>query len=231
MNDINYINSILTAVDEINLLSKKKKNTNVSSSQNFIPKLNKNSKIPTDINNIISEAEEYKKKPSIEHATNDLTEDNNLHKEISNLNFKIEDLGKELKKLKLVYEDKTTLDSKAVNSINILEVTIDNLNKKITKFKKTEDQLNSQILGIMQNNSIITQKNKNLEYLYNSTKITKNDKDTRIFLISIYNKVKKYKKIFLHLRNILLNAERDLNFYKKNYERLDIQNDTLKKNR
>ena len=231
MNDINYINSILTAVDEINLLSKKKKNTNVSSSQNFIPKLNKNSKIPTDINNIISEAEEYRKKPSNEHATNDLTEDNNLHKEISNLNFKIEDLGKELKKLKLVYEDKTTLDSKAVNSTNILEATIDNLNKKITKFKKTEDQLKSQILGIMQDNNIITQKNKNLENLYNSTKITKNDKDTRIILISIYNKVKKYKKIFLHLRNILLNAERDLNFYKENYERLDIQNDTLKKNR
>jgi len=61
MHDIDNINSILNAVNEINLKSKKKI-LNPLHEKNFIPKLNQDLKISSDINMLILEAEEYKKK-------------------------------------------------------------------------------------------------------------------------------------------------------------------------
>ena len=61
MNDIHDINSILNAVNEINL-KKKNKNINSSVTQNFIPKVNQNLEISPNLNQLILEAEEYKKK-------------------------------------------------------------------------------------------------------------------------------------------------------------------------
>jgi hypothetical protein len=232
MHEINYINSILTAVDEINSRQKKRGMANVSSSQNFIPKLNKNLAIPTDVNNIISEAEEYKKKPLFDHAVSDLVKNKNTLKVISNLNLKIEDLEKKLKnfqfkKLKTTNIDKVALNSEAVHSTNTLELTIINLNKKIENFKKIEDELRSQIIKISQDILLITGKNKKLEDLYNSVKTTKDEKDTKIILRSIYNKVEKHRKIFINLNNNLFKTKRDLIFYKENYERLIIENDKI----
>ena len=60
MKEIDNISSILDAVNEINLKPKKK--FNILSQKNFIPKLNQNLLIPLDVDNIIKEAEEYKKK-------------------------------------------------------------------------------------------------------------------------------------------------------------------------
>ena len=232
MHEINYINSILTAVDEINSRQKKRGMANVSSSQNFIPKLNKNLAIPTDVNNIISEAEEYKKKPLFDHAVSDLVKNKNTLKVISNLNLKIEDLEKKLKnfqfkKLKTTNIDKVALNSEAVHSTNTLELTIIKLNKKIENFKKIEDELRSQIIKISQDILLITGKNKKLEDLYNSVKTTKDEKDTKIILRSIYNKVEKHRKIFINLNNNLFKTKRDLIFYKENYERLIIENDKI----
>ena len=232
MHEINYINSILTAVDEINSRKKKRGGANVSSSQNFIPNLNKNLAIPTDVNNIISEAEEYKKKPLFDHTVSDLVKNKNTLKVISNLNLKIEDLEKKLKnsqfkKLKPTNMDKVTLNSEAVHSTNTLELTIINLNKKIENFKKIEDELRSQIIDISHDIGMIKVKNKQLEGFYNSVKTTKDEKDTKIILRSIYNKVEKHRKIFINLNNNLFKTKRDLIFYKENYERLIIENDKI----
>ena len=61
MHNIDNINSILSAVNEINLKSKKK-STIVEVKQNSIPKLNHNLKISSDVDKLIQEAEEFKKK-------------------------------------------------------------------------------------------------------------------------------------------------------------------------
>ena len=60
MNDKDNIISILSAIDEINNKPKKKSNEK-SSTQNSIPKLNQDLIIPSDVDRIIREAEEYKK--------------------------------------------------------------------------------------------------------------------------------------------------------------------------
>ena len=53
------IDSILNAVNEINIKSKK---INVTAVQNSIPKLNQDLKIPLDLDILIQEAEKQKKK-------------------------------------------------------------------------------------------------------------------------------------------------------------------------
>ena len=60
MNDNDDIISILSAIDEINNKPKRKSNEK-SSTQNSIPKLNQDLIIPSDVDRIIREAEEYKK--------------------------------------------------------------------------------------------------------------------------------------------------------------------------
>jgi len=60
MNEKNNINSILNAVNEINLRPKKK-TSSILAQQNSLPKLNQDLIIPLDVDKIILEAEEYKK--------------------------------------------------------------------------------------------------------------------------------------------------------------------------
>ena len=59
MHDKYNIDSILNAINEINIKSKK---TNVTVVQNSIPKLNQDLKIPLDLDRLIQEAEKHKKK-------------------------------------------------------------------------------------------------------------------------------------------------------------------------
>ena len=60
MHNIDEINSILNAVNEINLKSKIK-DINFRAEKNSIPKLNQDLKVSPDVDKIIKEAEEYKK--------------------------------------------------------------------------------------------------------------------------------------------------------------------------
>ena len=55
------IASILNAINEINLKPKKKNATVTTSAQRFIPKLNPDLIIPSDVDRLIREAEEFKK--------------------------------------------------------------------------------------------------------------------------------------------------------------------------
>ena len=58
------ISSILDAIDQINL-KKKKRITKPSPTQLSIPKFNQDLTIPPDVDKLINEAEEYKKKTII----------------------------------------------------------------------------------------------------------------------------------------------------------------------
>ena len=62
MKDINDIASILSAVDEINLKTSRKNPTPKASTHNYIPKPNQNLSLPADVDKLIVEAEDYKKK-------------------------------------------------------------------------------------------------------------------------------------------------------------------------
>ncbi|MBA1338029.1 MAG: hypothetical protein FD549_000377 [Pelagibacterales bacterium] len=62
MYDKYNINSILNAINEINIKPKKKK---ITIEKRIIPKLNQDLKIPPDIDRLIQEAEKYKKKSAL----------------------------------------------------------------------------------------------------------------------------------------------------------------------
>ena len=103
MLNIDSINSILAAVDEINL--KKKKSTN---SKNFIPTLNKELKILPNIDILIQEAEEYQKKLLTKPLKDNLIQNENYKSAKKNDNKTFENTQKiiisnlhlEIKKLK-----------------------------------------------------------------------------------------------------------------------------------
>jgi len=65
MHDKYNIDSILNAINEINIKSKK---TNVTVVQNSIPKLNQDLKIPLDLDRLIQEAEKHKKKTAFKFS-------------------------------------------------------------------------------------------------------------------------------------------------------------------
>ena len=127
------INSILNAVNAINLRPKKKK-TKVPFVQNFKPKLNEDLKISPDIDKLILEAEEYKKKSSvnISHVDLNLNKKNDL--ESKNLNNTL----KEVKAL--VIEDLYSKSKKKIKK-NTLKIIV-NLRLKI---KDLENQLENSL--------------------------------------------------------------------------------------
>ena len=76
MHNIDDINSILNAVNAINLKSKKKR-INADPVQNFIPKLNQDLKISPDLDRLILEAEQYINKSTPKLPQIDLVQNKN----------------------------------------------------------------------------------------------------------------------------------------------------------
>ena len=64
MHEIDDIDSILKAFNEIGL-KPKKKDSSSRASQNLIPKLNRDLLVPVDVDKIIREAEEYKNQSTL----------------------------------------------------------------------------------------------------------------------------------------------------------------------
>jgi|TARA_B110000285_G_C15054790_1_gene578952 hypothetical protein len=138
MHNIDNINSILSAVNEINLKSKKK-STIVEVKQNSIPKLNHNLKISSDVDKLIQEAEEFKKNHLLKSQEVDLVQKNNykLKAQSDNKIFEniqaqiIEDLYSKFKKkvkkntLKIIFE---------------LHLKIKDLEKKLESFQFKKNQ-------------------------------------------------------------------------------------------
>ena len=76
MHNIDDINSILNAVNAINLKSKKRR-INPDPVQNFIPKLNQDLKISPDLDRLILEAEQYINKSTPKLPQIDLVQNKN----------------------------------------------------------------------------------------------------------------------------------------------------------
>ena len=249
MPDIDNISSILNAVNEINIKPKKIKST--TAIQNSIPGLNKGLKISPDINRLILEAEEYKKKStskftqvSSTQSKSKVIKSKNNNQIILNLRLKIKDLEKKLENFRTRKEQ--VINTKKTSSKNVpfadftnkyilkeevinpstTQDSIDVLKKKKIKFKNTEMALRSQIIDLDQDKTILLNKVKKFDELKNY----KNDEnETKEKLKSIYKQVEKQKKIFIDLKNYSTKVELDSNFFKDHYEKLIVENNENKK--
>lgn len=132
MNETNNINSILNAINEINLRPKKKTSSFLAQ-QNSLPKLNQDLIIPLDVDKIILEAEEYKKSTLQKDLQVDLIKNKNDTIKIEN-------------RIKIFEETKTeiidTLYTKFTKKIkkNTLKVIFD-LHLKIKDLEKKLENL------------------------------------------------------------------------------------------
>ena len=254
MQNVDSINSILAAVDEINLKTKKRAN-----SKDSIPTLNKELKILPNVDTLIQEAEEYQKKLLSKPRKDNLIQNkdykstiknynknvedtqkiiiSNLHLKIKKLENKIENLQidkkqfsyiKELTNKKKNITSSTTniLKNDVVTTLKIQDTSIDILKEKIKKFKQIEETLRVQIVDLEQDKTILLNKVKKYDVLQNYKNQIDNTKEN---LKSIYKQVEKQKKIFVYLKNYLKKTERDSLFFKENYEKLVIANSGIKK--
>ena len=254
MQNVDSINSILAAVDEINLKTKKRAN-----SKDSIPTLNKELKILPNVDTLIQEAEEYQKKLLSKPRKDNLIQNKNYKSTIKNYNKNFEDAQKiiisnlhlKIKKLENKIEnlqiDKkqfsyikqltnkkkninsgttNVLKSDVVTTLKIQDTSIDILKEKIKKFKQIEETLRVQIVDLEQDKTILLNKVKKFDVLQNYKNQIDNTKEN---LKSIYKQVEKQKKIFVYLKNYLKKTERDSLFFKENYEKLVIANSGIKK--
>ena len=204
------INTILDAVDEINSISKKNKK-NISSTKNSIPKLNKNLIIPPDVDRLILEAEEYKKKIPLSFTNDDVI----------------------TKKIPVSSDENIlVLKNEFLESTNLEKASIISKNNDIIKLKKTEEKLRSKIVDLEQEKILLSRKYEvNEQSEEHKTPEEYNDYINKIqkTLNFIYEQVSKQKKFFLDLKKHSIKVERDSSVFKENYERLIIENNDIKK--
>jgi len=197
------IASILNAINEINLKPKKKNATVTTSAQRFIPKLNPDLIIPSDVDRLIREAEEFKKS-SI--STLKITPSQNQKIEFSD-------------------KDALILTEESFDDYEDKDQIITELNNKVKNLEEKEKKFRLQITNLQKDKILLSRidtqnfKNEDSQDLINNTKET---------LKSIYKQVEIQKKLFLELKNYSIKIERDSNVYKENYERLIIENNDLK---
>jgi len=219
MSKIDDINSILNAVNEI-YLKPKKKISKILTKQNFIPKLNQDLIIPLDVDKIISEAEEYKKKLLFKSSQvdliqnkNDLTKTKNNNKIfeetqskiIFNLRLKIKDLEKQLKnykieKIKFLEKDKLILKNKVSEPLKTQDPSINQLEEILSKNKKsTTDEVVSylkiQDTSITFLNKKINQFKSTEEKLLSQIINLEQDKTILLKKVEKFNDSKDYKNI------------------------------------
>ena len=232
MNEIHNINSILIAVDEINL-GKKKNTNNNSVTQYLVPTLNQDSIIPPDIDMLIQEAEKYKKKTSSNILIKPLIlDDEYLINEENNKTLIREEGNKRLinkessenfendKELLLnVDNDRYLNDETQKNLSNVKIKTLKIQNLIIKDFEKNEEKLRFKIADLEQEISVLKQK---------KTESNKTVPDNNH--IEIKNNFDKQIKDLNIIHN--LSIEKKVNesfFYKENYERLVIDNHNINK--
>ena len=227
MSKIDDINSILNAVNEI-YLKPKKKISKILTKQNFIPKLNQDLIIPLDVDKIISEAEEYKKKLLFKSSQvdliqnkNDLTKTKNNNKIfeetqskiIFNLRLKIKDLEKQLKnykieKIKFLEKDKLILKNKVSEPLKTQDPSINQLEEILSKNKKsTTDEVVSylkiQDTSITFLNKKINQFKSTEEKLLSQIINLEQDKTILLKKVEKFNDSKDYKNIIRHTKKNL----------------------------
>jgi hypothetical protein len=203
MNNKNDIISILDAVNKINSSTKKKTLTSIST-QNSIPKLNQSLPLPSDVDKLIREAEDYKK---ISNNSSELYTDKNQSTEIENDNAFI--LTEEI------------FDTSVAEKEKIIK-----LKSKINDLEKIGKQLRLEILNLKKNKVLPTKTRINtLELEDGNIQLI----DTKETLKTIHKQVENQKQIFSDLKTHSIKVERDADVYRENYERLIIENSDLKK--
>ena len=157
---------------------------------------------------------------------------------------------------KTVNKNKNYLKNEIVTSLTLQDQTISFLNEKIRNFKKTEESLRFQIIDLEQDKNLLSKKDKKIdESNYQNENInnmkeklqpiyTQVEKQKKRFLAlkeyslklinfgnelneekkELKNEIKKVKDEFLTYKT---SVNRDLLFYKENYENLIIKNKDL----
>ena len=200
MHEIDDIDSILKAFNEIGL-KPKKKDSSSRASQNLIPKLNRDLLVPVDVDKIIREAEEYKNQsplkltsPNLIHDKNNNTKPKSLDKSYEEIQLQIVDdlylkLSKKFKKNTL----KTIFD---------LHLKIKNLEKNLS-IKKNQPNIQKQIT----NKNISSFNFKNKDILSNEIVTSLQIQDSSIAIQN--KKIIDYKKTEERLRFQIINLEQD----------------------
>jgi len=201
MQDKDNIDSILNAINEINLKSKKKITTTIE--KRHIPNINQDLIVPPDVDKLIREAEKYKKLSTSSNKS--------LPAQSPKIELKNEDA--------LILTEEVTDESEHTNKI------IAELNNKVQNLEETEIKLRAQIESLQKNKVSLSKIISNAPNTESSYNLISN---TKAILKSIYGQVEVQKKLFVELKNHSIKIERDSNVYRENYERLIIENNELK---
>lgn len=247
------INSILNAINEINL-KPKKKTSKIPSKQNFIPKLNQDLIIPLDVDKIIREAEEYKKKLLFKTSRVDLFQNKNdliktknqnkifeeaQGKIIFNLHSKIKDLEKQLEnyqieKTKFLEKDKLILKDEVFESLKTQDPSINSLKKILSDNKKS---ITDEVVTFLKiQDTTITLLNKKIKQFKNTeerlrSQIIDLEQDKTILLKKVekFSESKDYKNIISDTKENLKTIYRQVEKQKKIF--LDLKNYSIKNER
>ena len=253
MHKIDDINSILHAVNDINL-KPKKKTSNISAPQNSTPKLIQDLIVPPEVDKIIREAEEYKNKKVLKSYQPDITENKNdkiktkdrnktfevtQDQIIDDLHLKIKDLEKKLKnfqakKEQTLNKNKLILKDEFVESLEIPDPSIIKLNKVLSKNKNflkdevvTSLQIQDLTIDIL-NEKI--KKFKNTEDISRSQIIDlEQDKTLLLKKAEKFDESKDYKNIISDTKETLKTIYRQVAKQKKIF--LDLKNYSIKTKR
>ena len=226
------IDSILNAVNEINIKSKK---INVTAVQNSIPKLNQDLKIPLDLDILIQEAEKQKKKTTFKFSQAERQKNDSTKVKLKNHNKTFEET--QAKIIDELYSKFTKKVKK--NTLKIifnLHLKIKNLEKQLENFKTKSYQplnINKSILKdadvefkkkldrpIIDLNKTLS-KNKNFlkDEIVKSLEI----QDSTINILN--EKIKNYKNVEEKLRFQIIDLEQDKFLLLKKAEKFKKSND------
>ena len=226
------IDSILNAVNEINIKSKK---INVTAVQNSIPKLNQDLKIPLDLDILIQEAEKQKKKTTFKFSQAERQKNDSTKVKLKNHNKTFEET--QAKIIDELYSKFTKKVKK--NTLKIifnLHLKIKNLEKQLENFKTKSYQplnINKSILKdadvefkkkldrpIIDLNKTLS-KNKNFlkDEIVKSLEI----QDSTINILN--EKIKNYKNVEAKLRFQIIDLEQDKFLLLKKAEKFKKSND------
>ena len=226
------IDSILNAVNEINIKSKK---INVTAVQNSIPKLNQDLKIPLDLDILIQEAEKQKKKTTFKFSQAEPQKNDSTIVKLKNHNKTFEET--QAKIIDELYSKFTKKVKK--NTLKIifnLHLKIKNLEKQLENFKTKSYQplnINKSILKdadvefkkkldrpIIDLNKTLS-KNKNFlkDEIVKSLEI----QDSKINILN--EKIKNYKNVEEKLRFQIIDLEQDKFLLLKKAEKFKKSND------
>ena len=233
MDKIDNITSILEAVNEINLKSKKK-TPSIVVKQNFIPKLNQDLTIPLDVDKIISEAEKYKKKLSSNVPQADSNQNKNKIIKIKNNNKTFEETRVQI--IDDLYSKFTKKIKK--NTLKIifdLHLKIQDLEKQLENYQIKKDQSLNKDKLISKDEVVVLSKTEEPLIIIankksNNKNILKNEVITSLKIqdstIAVLNKkIKIFKTTEEELRFQIIDLEQDKTILLKNAKKFEEQND------